>query len=102
VIALAATVITLAALLVAVLALVVTRSWRVALQALLDLLTAAGLIRLSGTPGWTVLANAAVVIVLRRVVSVVLVGAAASGRQGGAGAEKPAPIGVGSPHDQAR
>jgi hypothetical protein len=46
-----------------------TRSLRQALPVLLDLLTAAGLLRLAATPTWTSLAVTATVIALRRLVS---------------------------------
>ena len=46
-----------------------TRSLRQALPVLLDLVTAAGLLRLAGTPTWTSLAVTAIVIALRRLVS---------------------------------
>ena len=39
-----------------------------ALKVLLDFLLAAGLLRLTGRPGWPVLAGAAAVVVLRRLV----------------------------------
>jgi hypothetical protein len=59
-----------AAVLAATLVLARTRSLRQALPVLLDLLTAAGLLRLAATPSWTTLGVTAVVIVLRRLVSV--------------------------------
>lgn len=46
-----------------------TRSLRQALPVLLDLLTAAGLLRLAATPTWTSLALTAIVVALRRLVS---------------------------------
>ncbi|MBM0227283.1 MULTISPECIES: hypothetical protein [Micromonospora] len=46
-------------------ALVTTGSWRAALRALLDLLVAAGLLRLSLAGGWSALAVAAAVVALR-------------------------------------
>ncbi|MFG3707274.1 hypothetical protein ACGF7U_21465 [Micromonospora sp. NPDC047670] len=46
--------------------LVCTGSWRCALRVLLDLLTAAGLLRLAGDQGWAELAAAAAIILLRR------------------------------------
>ena len=65
-----------AALLVATAALVAagtafarTRSLSQALPVLLDLLTAAGLLRLAATPSWNVLAVTAIVIGLRRLVT---------------------------------
>ncbi|WP_200207181.1 hypothetical protein [Micromonospora coerulea] len=53
-------------------ALVTTGSWRAALRILLDLLVAAGLLHLSVAGGWTALAVAAAVVVLRRVLWVTL------------------------------
>ncbi|MGK5519462.1 hypothetical protein ACSNN9_08905 [Micromonospora sp. URMC 107] len=41
-------------------------SWRCAMRVLLDLLTAAGLLRLAGDQGWTDLAAAAAIVLLRR------------------------------------
>jgi hypothetical protein len=55
-----------AAILAAALTLGATRSLRQALPVLLDLLTAAGLLRLSLTPTWSALTVTAVVIGLRR------------------------------------
>ncbi|SCE95050.1 hypothetical protein [Micromonospora mirobrigensis] len=49
-----------------------TGSWRTALRVLLDLLTAAGLLRLGVDQGWTELAGAAAIIGLRRVLWSVL------------------------------
>ncbi|MCM0678863.1 hypothetical protein NCC78_29950 [Micromonospora phytophila] len=46
--------------------LVGTRSWRSALRVLLDLLTAAGLLRLAVGQGWADLVAAAAIILLRR------------------------------------
>ncbi|MDT0528979.1 hypothetical protein RM555_08235 [Micromonospora sp. DSM 115977] len=43
-----------------------TGSWRCAMRVLLDLLTAAGLLRLAGGQGWTALAAAAAIVLLRR------------------------------------
>ncbi len=65
-----------AALLVATAALVAagmtfgrTRSLRQALPVLLDLLTAAGLLRLAAAPSWTVLTVTALIVGLRRVIT---------------------------------
>ncbi|WP_422756193.1 hypothetical protein [Micromonospora sp. WMMD708] len=46
-------------------ALLTTRSWRTALRVLLDLLVAAGLLRLAGGRSWSALATAAAVVLLR-------------------------------------
>ncbi|MBQ1074292.1 hypothetical protein KBX06_14135 [Micromonospora sp. C31] len=43
-----------------------TGSWRSAMRVLLDLLTAAGLLRLAGGQGWPDLAAAAAIVLLRR------------------------------------
>jgi hypothetical protein len=51
------------------LALVRTRSLRQALPVFLDMLAAAGLLRLATAPTWRVLAVTAIVIVLRRLVT---------------------------------
>ncbi|TDB71432.1 hypothetical protein [Micromonospora sp. KC723] len=45
--------------------LVTVRCWRTALRVLLDLLAAAGMLRLAADPGWGGLATAAAVILLR-------------------------------------
>jgi hypothetical protein len=66
VLASAALVVVAAAILAAAVVLVRTRSVRQGLPVLLDLLTASGLLRLSGAPSWDALAVTAVVIVLRR------------------------------------
>ncbi|GAB2686864.1 hypothetical protein [Thalassiella azotivora] len=66
--ALAAAATAAAAVLCALLVLLRTRSWRVALPVLLDLLLAAGLLRLSGAQAWPSLVGAAVVVALRHVV----------------------------------
>lgn len=52
----------------ALLALLVTRRWPTALTVLLDLLTAAGLLRLVGPPDWRRVLGAALVIAVRRLV----------------------------------
>jgi hypothetical protein len=62
----AALIVVAAAILAGALALGGTRSVRQALPVLLDLLTAAGLLRLSVTPTWSALAVTAVVVALRR------------------------------------
>ena len=58
-----------AAILAGALVLLRTRSLRQALPVLLDLLTAAGLLRLAVAPTWSGLAVTAIVIVLRRLVT---------------------------------
>jgi hypothetical protein len=58
-----------AAILAGALVLLRTRSLRQALPVLLDLLTAAGLLRLAAAPTWSALAVTAIVIVLRRLVT---------------------------------
>lgn len=58
--------VTAAALVAATVALVSTRRPSVALSVLLDLLLAAGLLRLAGDPGWQTAATAAGIVVLRR------------------------------------
>ncbi|MGI5211671.1 hypothetical protein [Plantactinospora sp. CA-290183] len=68
------TALTALALGTAAVALLSTRSWRAALRVLLDLLTAAGLLRLAAAQTWTDLAAAAIVVALRQLVSTVLLG----------------------------
>ncbi len=63
----AALLVTAAALSAAAVALVVTRRPGVALAVLLDLLTAAGLLRLAADPDWHRLASVAAVVALRQV-----------------------------------
>jgi hypothetical protein len=58
-----------AAILAATVVLLRTGSLRQALPVLLDLLTAAGLLRLIATPTWGALAVTAIVIALRRLVT---------------------------------
>ncbi|MFE0590771.1 hypothetical protein [Micromonospora echinospora] len=60
------TVLGAAASICAVVVLLTSGSWRAALRILLDLLTAAGLLRLSGAPGWGALAAVAAIVALRR------------------------------------
>ncbi len=55
-----------AALVLSALALVVTRRVGVALPILLDLLLAAGLLRLSATGSWQAIASAAAIVVVRK------------------------------------
>ncbi|MGY2066091.1 hypothetical protein [Blastococcus sp. SYSU DS0619] len=57
-----------AAVVSALVALAATRRPALALGILLDLLVAAGLLRLAGDPGWQAIATAAVVIALRHLV----------------------------------
>ena len=64
----AALAVTAAGILAAAVALLVTRRPRAALPVLLDLLTAAGLLRLAGTPHWGQLASAAAVVALRHLI----------------------------------
>lgn len=64
----AAAVVTGAALVAGGVALVATRSPVLALGIVLDLLLAAGLLRLAGHPGWTGIATAAAVVGLRRLI----------------------------------
>ncbi|MFY1682435.1 hypothetical protein ACN265_12935 [Micromonospora sp. WMMD730] len=59
-------------------ALLTTRSWRTALRVLLDLLVAAGLLRLAGGRSWSALATAAAVVVLRHLLSAGLNAAAST------------------------
>jgi len=62
----AATVVTGTAVLLATAVLVATRSVRVALPVLLDLLLAAGLLRLAIVDTWNAIAVAAAVVVIRK------------------------------------
>lgn len=57
------------ALVTSALTFVVTRQFGTALPVLLDLLLAAGLIRLSATASWAAIGSAAVVVILRRVLT---------------------------------
>jgi hypothetical protein len=66
----AALVISAAALVAGVLALVVTRRPGVGLSVLLDFLLAAGLLRLVGEPTWRSIASAAALVALRRLLGV--------------------------------
>jgi len=58
-----------AAVLIGLLVLAVTRSVRTALPVLLDLLLAAGLLRLSADLGWGAIAGAAAIVLIRKLVS---------------------------------
>jgi hypothetical protein len=59
---------TAAALLAGLVALGTTRRLAAALPVVLDLLVAAGLLRLVGEPGWPALATAAAIILVRRLI----------------------------------
>ncbi|SCG44653.1 hypothetical protein [Micromonospora halophytica] len=61
-----ATTVTALALCCGAVVLVTARSWRTALRVLLDLLVAAGLLRLTVGQGWSALASAGAVILLRQ------------------------------------
>lgn len=71
----AALVITAVALIVAALTWVVTRRWNPTIPILLELLTAAGLLRLSVADSWQAIAAAAAIVAVRTLVKL---GAAAS------------------------
>ena len=71
----AALVITAVALIVAALTWVATRRWNPTIPILLELLTAAGLVRLSVTDSWQAIAAAAAIVAVRTLVKL---GAAAS------------------------
>lgn len=58
------------ALVAGAIALVATRGLPAALPVLLDLLLAAGLVRLAFAPAWSVIASAAVIVVIRHVIGV--------------------------------
>jgi ABC-type siderophore export system fused ATPase/permease subunit len=58
------------AVVIGLLAFVATRSLRASLPALLDLLLAAGLLRLSASPDWTAIGTAAAIIGIRKLVGV--------------------------------
>ena len=64
----AALAVTAAGVVAAAVTLAATRRPLLAITVLLDFLLAAGLLRLTGHPGWPVLAGAAAVVVLRRLV----------------------------------
>lgn len=85
----------LAALLAGALALVVTRHPTAALGVLLDLLLAAGLLRLAGDPSWGAVATTAAIVILRRLIGAgVRIGA--RGWSGSAAHSRPASSGAGS------
>jgi hypothetical protein len=73
----AASLITAAALVVAVLVWLATRRWSPTVPVLLELLLAAGLLRLSVTAEWRVIATAAAIVAIRTLVKL---GAGARGR----------------------
>ncbi len=82
--------ITVAGLLAATVVLTATRRPEFALKVLLDFLRAAGLLRLTGQPGWAALATAAAVVAVRR-----LVGSSLRAGRGSAGAlRRPAGTGL--------
>ena len=62
--------VTAAGLLAAAAVLAATRQPLFALKVLLDFLLAAGLLRLTGQPGWAALATAAALVAVRRLVGV--------------------------------
>ncbi|HYZ09934.1 MAG TPA: hypothetical protein VE709_15390 [Pseudonocardiaceae bacterium] len=70
-----------AALVAAAAVLASSRQPREALAVLLEFLTAAGLLRLAGTPSWSSLLTAAVIIALRRLISAGLNPPAQHGRR---------------------
>lgn len=77
-----ATGLTGAALLSAAVVLLVTASWRTALRVLLDLLTAAGLVRLAAARGWADVGAAVAVVAIRQTLAISLF----ANRAGGTGA----------------
>ncbi|WP_448616856.1 hypothetical protein [Modestobacter sp. URMC 112] len=66
--AVVAPLVTAAALAAGLLTLAVTRRPPLALSVFLDLLVAAGLLRLAGDPGWPAIATAAALVALRRLI----------------------------------
>ncbi|MCL7460921.1 hypothetical protein AB0I85_29850 [Micromonospora echinofusca] len=74
------TAVTAAAALAGLAVLVGTGSWRSAMRVLLDLLTAAGLLRLAGGQDWPDLAAAAAIVLLRRLLWAALTAGAPPGR----------------------
>jgi hypothetical protein len=75
----------LAALVAGALVLVRTRRPAAALPVLLDLLLAAGLLRLAGDPDWRAIATAAAIVFLRRLIGIGLRAGARSWSAGGTG-----------------
>ncbi|HET7823215.1 MAG TPA: hypothetical protein VFL10_16965 [Ornithinibacter sp.] len=81
---LAADVVTAAAVAMGAAVLVRTRQLSAALPVLLDLLLAAGLLRLTGSQGWASLGGTAAIIAIRKLaLAGVRVGTARGGRDGG-------------------
>ncbi|MET8324545.1 hypothetical protein [Micromonospora sp. NPDC005189] len=80
------TAVTALALVIGVVIVLSSGAFRIAVRVLLDLLTAAGLLRLVGDPGWNGLAGAAAIITLRQ-----LLGAALSAPPPWSGRQSPAP-----------
>ncbi|WP_088989514.1 hypothetical protein [Micromonospora chokoriensis] len=80
------TAVTALALVVAVVTVLSTGALKTGVRLLLDLLTAAGLIRLAGDPGWNGLLGALAIIALRQ-----LLGAALSAPTPWSGRQSPAP-----------
>ncbi|BCL17709.1 hypothetical protein [Micromonospora sagamiensis] len=85
----AVTALGVAASVCAVVVLLTSGSWRAALRILLDLLTAAGLLRLGGAQGWGALAAVAAIVALRRLLWAAL--AVAEPTVGGAPEDRRAP-----------
>ena len=83
-----ATAVAAAALAAGALTLAATGRPATALAVLLDLLLAAGLLRLVGDPGWQAIATAAAIVVTRRLIGAGL-------RAGGRGWSAPAVVGSG-------
>ncbi|MCG5471315.1 hypothetical protein LADH09A_005303 [Micromonospora sp. LAH09] len=82
------TAVTALALVVGVVTVLSTGALRTGVRLLLDLLTAAGLLRLAGDPGWNGLAGAVAIIALRQ-----LLGAALSAPPPWSGRQSPPPCG---------
>ncbi|RKR86030.1 uncharacterized protein DUF1622 [Micromonospora pisi] len=74
--------ITAFALVTGVVTVLAVRNWRIALRLVLDLLTAASLIRLAATEHWRDLATAATIVLLRTVIGALLSTSAAPRRRG--------------------
>ena len=81
--------VTAAALLAGLVALAATRRPAAALPVFLDLLVAAGLLRLVGEPSWQALATAASIILLRRLIGF---GLRTGGRTSAPGPDHPARV----------
>ncbi|MEH1165859.1 hypothetical protein V6V47_10795 [Micromonospora sp. CPCC 205539] len=98
------TAVTALALVAALVTVLTTGALKTAVRVLLDLLTAAGLLRLAGGLGWTDLASAAAIVALRQLLGLAL-GAAPpwSRRQSPppcAGDERPLPLAVRGESDE--